>query len=197
MSPLRLEIFETAAEAAQTVVTDTEALEEARLAAYEQGYGAGWEDAFAASQTDGARLQADLAHNLQAMGFTFHEARVHVLRALEPLMRQIATRLLPEIARAALIPTVLEQIMPLAEAAAGTPVKLIFNPAVREPLEAAIAGLTGLPLDLVAEPTLGEGQVYLRLGDSEAEVDLDRAVQAIATAIQSFFDTPQMERAHG
>ena len=197
MCALRLEVFGHDAQAGQTVVTDTEAIEEARLSAYEEGYGAGWEDAFAAQGTDAARVAADLSHNLQALGFTFHEARIHVLRALEPLLRDIAARLLPRIAQESLAPLVVEMVMPLAEAAAGSPIKVIFNPSARAAIEAATNGRASLPLTLVEEPTLGEGQVYLRLGESETQVDLDAAVAGIAAAMQDFFDSTRQERAHG
>lgn len=85
MPPLRLEVFETAAkQGAETVITDLSALEEARLASYEQGFSAGWEDALAAQADDRKQLAADLAHTLQSLSFTYHEARAHILRGLEP-----------------------------------------------------------------------------------------------------------------
>lgn len=80
---LRLEIFESDEPGgpAETVVLDTSALEEARLASYDSGYAAGWEDATAAQSGDQSRIRAELARNLQALSFTYQEARSHVLRA--------------------------------------------------------------------------------------------------------------------
>ena len=190
MRALKLEVFASDAQTAQTVVTDTEALEEARLGAYEQGYGAGWEDAFAAQGTEAARINADLAHNLQALGFTFHEARIHVLRAMEPLLTEIVGRLLPEIAKRTLIPMVMETLLPLAETAGNAPVTLVFNPAARAAIETVTAGSPSLPLTLREEPTLGEGQVLMRLGEIETEVDLDRALADLNAAITTFFARP-------
>lgn len=198
MPPLRLEVFETDTQSAtDPIVTDQEALEEARLAAYEQGYGAGWEDASSAQSDDQARMRADLAHNLQGLGFTFHEARVHVLRAMEPLLTDMVARVLPQAARAALAPLIVETLLPLAAAAAEAPVLLVFNPAAREAIEAVVDQHAGLPMLLSEEPTLGEGQVYLRLGEVETRIDLDAAIGQIAAATRDFFQLSRKEVPHG
>lgn len=189
MKPLlKLEVFETVEPLKKaTVVTDIGALEEARLAAYEQGYSAGWEDASNATSEDQTRIGADLARSIQALGFTYHEARMHVLRAIGPLLQEMVARLLPEMAREALAPVVLETLMPMAETMADAPVSIVMNPAVRPAIEALLERATGLPLTVIEEPTLGEGQVYLRLGDTETHVDLDRATAEIAAAVRGFF----------
>ncbi|WP_145105010.1 flagellar biosynthesis protein [Cereibacter sediminicola] len=195
---IRLETFEVEAEeASDLVVTDTTAIENGRLASYEEGYSAGWEDAVKAQAADQARLQSELSRNMQALGFTFHEARMHVLRALEPLMEALVGRILPEMARETLAPVVLETLMPLAEQMAETPVTLLVNPSVRPEIEALLGQATGLPLSLVDEPSLGDGQVSLRLGEAETRVDLDRAVNEIAGAVRSFFDLDEKEIRHG
>ncbi|MFT4149105.1 MAG: flagellar biosynthesis protein [Paracoccaceae bacterium] len=206
MPPLKLENFN--AEGGETLPPLAEdRLEEARLAAYEAGYSAGWEDATAAQAGDQARMGADLARHLQSLGFTYQEARIHILRAVEPVLQQVVTRLLPEIAREAIAPVVSEALMPLVAGLADTPVELLLNPAARPAVEPRLQATTGLPITVVEEPTLGEGQVYLRLGTgAEARVDLDRAVARIATAVRGFFElsrapqaagAPMAERAHG
>lgn len=195
---LRLEVFETTPRRASSpVVVEADALEEERLEAFDKGYAAGWEDAAASQADDQARIRTDLARHLQSLGFTYHEARVHVLSALKPLLLQIVSRLLPEVARATLAPLVLESLMPLAESLAEQPVALMLNPAARPAVETLIGQITGLPLELKEEPTLSEGQVYIRLGTEEVLVDLDRAVAEIATAVHDFFDLAEKEIQHG
>ncbi|MDN5786670.1 flagellar biosynthesis protein [Pseudorhodobacter sp.] len=198
MPPLRLEVFEESARAGgNTVVTDLSAMEEARLAAYEQGYTAGWEDATAAQQDEKARLSADLAHNLQALGFTYFEARSHVVRALEPLLTDIVGQLLPMVARHALAPRVLEILLPMADEVANAPIELLFNPTARPAIEPLIEMDSSPPISLVEEPTLGEGQVYLRLGAAEARVDLDDAIAQIDRALSDFFTLSTKDTTHG
>ena len=190
---LRLEVFNTdeGRDSSRTVVLDTLSLEEAKLAAYDSGYAAGWEDAVAAQSDDQARIGADLARSLQILGFTFHEARIHVFRALEPLLQEMVGRLLPELARETLAPIVLDVLMPLAESMADAPVALVLNPRARPAVEALLAQATGMPLTIVEETSLGEGQVYLRLGNTETQIDLDRATAEITAAVRGFFELPE------
>jgi flagellar assembly protein FliH len=190
----KLEVFEvssTAKTSSTMVTTEIAAIEEAKLAAYEQGYKAGWDDAAAAQSEDQTRIRADLARNLQQLSFTYQEARAHVLKSLEPLLTEIVGRLLPETARETLAPLVLERTMPLAEDLGDQPMTLVLNPAVRAAVEGLIEQATGLPLVVQEEPTLSEGQVYLRLGEVEAKVDLTRVTAEITAAVRGFFSLTQ------
>lgn len=207
MAPLRLEIFDTAEDGA--VGAGIELLtEEARLAAYEEGYGAGWEDAVTAERADESRLGADLAGHLQALGFTYQEARIHVLRMVEPLLIQVVTKLLPRVAHETIGPIVVEHLMPLAEHMGDTPLHLAVNPLMRERVVARLEAMTlGLPLVVVGDPSFGEGQAHLRLGEAELLVDLDQAITRLTEAVCGFFELSQApdlasaplpaERAHG
>lgn len=189
---LRLEVFpaETPASLAPetaTVVTDLSAMEEARLAAYEQGYAAGWDDAAAAAETDRSKLGADLSQHLQSLGFTYHEARAHVLRAIEPLLAQMTRTILPAMARDALVPVILEVLRPLAAQMALVPVELALHPASRPAVEQALLMEASLPLAIVEDATLGPAEARLRLGETERRIALDEAVAAIGAAVTDFF----------
>lgn len=190
MPALRLEVFDTvtAGDGAPQPLVEASALDEAKVASFEQGYSAGWEDAAAAHEGDQARIRADLARNLQSLAFTFQDARTHVLQAIRPLILEMTTRLLPEVAREALAPAVLEAVMPLADVLADAPLTLVLNPAVRDRVEALVAQATGLPIQIEEEPSLGEGQVYIRMGPTETKVDLTQMTDDIATAVRSFFN---------
>ena len=199
MCALRLEVFDMpdAPVARSSVVMDQGALEDIRMLAYEQGYTAGWDDAAAAQTDDQTRIQADFARNLQSLGFTFQEARMHVLRAVQPLIHEIVTCLLPEVARESLPSVALETLMPMVDELADAPVTIVLNPASRPAVEALLAQATGLPLTVLEEPTLGEGQVYLRLGDIETRIDLGRATAEIAAAVRDFFDLKEKDQLYG
>ena len=196
---LKLEVFETETPGpgAKTVVLDSMLLEETKLASYDAGYSAGWEDAASAQSADQTRVRADLARNLQSLSFTFHEARTHVLRALEPLLAEMVGRFLPDLARETLAPLVLDVLMPLAEKMADAPVTLVLNPVARPAVEALLDQATGMPLTLVEEPSLSEGQVYLKLGETETQINLDRATAEITAAVRGFFELPEKESKNG
>lgn len=190
MPGLRLEVFDTvtAGNGAPQPLIEASALDEAKIASFEQGYSAGWEDAAAAQASDQSRISADLARNLQSLAFTFQDARTHVLQAIRPLILEMTSRLLPEVAREALAPAVLEAVMPLADDLADAPLTLVLNPAVRDRVETLVAQATGLPMRIEEEPSLGEGQVYIRLGPTETKVDLTRVTDDIAAAVRGFFN---------
>jgi flagellar assembly protein FliH len=196
----KLEVFDTdpaPRPASAMVMTQASALDEAKLAGYEQGYKAGWDDAVAAQSEDQTRIRADLARNLQQLSFTYQEARSHILKAVQPLLEEMVNRLLPETARETLAPLVLEQVMPMAEDLTDQPVTLVLNPSVRVAVETLIAQATGLPMRIEEEPTLPEGQVYIRLGGSEAQVDLTRVTADIAAAVRGFFSLTEESGTHG
>ncbi len=190
MPTLRLEVFDTvtAGDGAPQPLIEASALDEAKVASFEQGYSAGWEDAAAAQDGDQSRIRADLARNLQSLAFTFQDARTHVLQAIRPLILEMTGRLLPEVAREALAPAVLEALMPLADDLADAPLRLVLNPAVRQSVESLVAQATGLPLEIEEEPSLGEGQVYIRLGPAETKVDLTQVTDDITAAVRGFFN---------
>lgn len=199
MPALKLEIFDTATTADGTLqqLVEASAVDEAKVAAFEQGYSAGWEDAAAAQSGDQTRIQADLARNLQSLAFTFQDARSHVLQAIRPLILEMTNRLLPEMAREALAPTVLDALMPMADELADAPLTLVLNPAVRERVEVLVAQATGLPLVIEEEPSLGEGQVFIRFGPAETKVDLTQVTADISAAVRAFFSLTNPETPHG
>jgi flagellar assembly protein FliH len=190
MSALRLEVFDTAPAADGTMqpLVEATAVEEAKVASFEQGYSAGWDDAVAAQQGDQDRIRADLARNLQSLAFTFQDARSHVLQSIKPLILEMVNRLLPEVARETLAPTVLEAVMPMAEELADAPLTLVLNPAVRGQIEDLLTEATGLPMVIEEEPTMPDGQVYIRFGSSETKVDLGQATTEIAIAVRAYFN---------
>jgi hypothetical protein len=190
MSALRLEVFDMASapDGSLRPLVEATVVEEAKVASFEQGYSAGWDDAVAAQQGDQGRIRADLARNLQSLSFTFQDARSHVLQAIRPLILEMINRLLPEVAREALGPTVLEAVMPMAADLADAPLTLVANPAVRGQIEDLLLQAIGLPMVIEEEPTMPDGQVYIRFGGSEAKVDLGQVTTDISIAVRAFFN---------
>ena len=197
--PLHLEVFdmEVGPDGSVQPLVQASALEDAKITSFEQGYTAGWDDAVAAQETDQLRIRSDLARNLQSLAFSFQEARAHVLQAIRPLILEMTNRLLPEMAREALAPTVLETLMPMADEMADTPLTLILNPNVRAQVQSLLDQATGLPMVIEEEPSLSEGQVYIRFGTSETKVDLAQATADITQAVRAFFSLTNEEKPHG
>ncbi len=188
----RLEVFETPkGPDREIVVTDRNAVEENRAAAWEQGYRAGWDDAEAALAQSGEQTRAELERNLMALAFTWQEARAHILGAMEPLLVTMASLLLPRLARETLAPVIAEELLPMLAEAADQPAVLTLNPAARAEVEAFLSRTPGLRFDIREDSTLAAAEVFLRLGVREVSIDLPRVTEEIITAVQDFFTLSQ------
>lgn len=174
-----------------------ELIEAERSAAFEKGYRAGWDDAAAAQSEDESRIGAEFARNLQDLGFTFHEARSHVMRALEPLLGEIVAKVLPRLVTETLGQTVVDELLPLAENASDSPIEVVVSPDARPTLERFLTDATSVPLTIVEENTLAEGQVYLRMGQVERQIDMTSAVDRIGQAIRAVYDLNDKATTHG
>ena len=104
-----------------------ELLEKIRLEGYEAGYKAGWDDAVNAEEEEQNRIGAEFARNLQDMGFTFHEARAHVLNTLEPLLLGMVEKVLPDLVSQTIGHSIIEEMLPLATPAADPPLEVVIR----------------------------------------------------------------------
>ena len=190
---LNLESFDPLQQEASDGAPDETELAEQRLQSYEQGYAAGWDDAVGAQSADMARLRTELGRNLTEMSLSFHEARQHVLASLGPLLTEMVTKVLPQIAHKALPHVVLEQLAPLADALSGTPVEVRTAPANVGPVERLLGESGSLPVKVTADETLSEGQAFLGTGRQDALIDLDTVVAAIGDAVTAFLESSRTE----
>jgi flagellar biosynthesis/type III secretory pathway protein FliH len=200
MSRVQLEVFHlsTPTPASDIVVLGKVELEESRLAAFDKGYAAGWDDATTAAQTERSRIENEVTRNLQALGFTFQEARMHLLRGLRPLLSTMMGRLLPALSREILNEHILEALMPHAETALEAPAHLHVNARSTRHVEDLATKAKGLNIKIVVDDSLSDGQVFLRFDDGrETLIDLDRASQQILDVVNAFFDRSEQERKYG
>ncbi|TDL87006.1 flagellar biosynthesis protein [Meridianimarinicoccus aquatilis] len=169
-----------------------------RLSAFEKGYKAGWDDSSSALSAENQRLSVDFATNLTDLSFTYHEARTHILKGFESLLKQSTEKLLPQIAKAALPQLIWEQIEHLAETSASRPLTLLVSPEARADVESILPKDTSIPIEVREEQTLAEGQVYLRSGVTEVGIDTSAVLSKIEVAVNEFFQTQTEEnKAHG
>lgn len=188
----QLEVFEAGRSPGRdVVVTNTASVEENRAAAWEQGYRAGWDDSEAAHMQNGNRVRAELEQNLMTLAFTWQEARAHILGAMEPLLQEIVSRLLPDLARETLGPILVGQLMPMVAEAAEHPANLTLHPAARPQVETLLSRRPGLLFEIFEDPGLGEAQVFLRLGAREVSINLSRVTESIIRSVQDFFTLSQ------
>jgi len=181
----------------QASTPSKEVIEASRLEGFEAGYQAGWDDATRAQAEEQGRIGAEFARNLQDLGFTFQEARAHVMHALEPLLSGMVEKVLPRLVSETIGQTIIEEVMPLAATAADTPIEVVVSPASRPVLDELLAKTLSIPFELVEEPTLAEGQVFLRSGNLERHIDFTTAVDRIGAAINSLYELNEKAFNHG
>lgn len=153
---------------------------------YDAGYKAGWEDAERRHESEAQRLSEALLHSVQDLSFTLHEARVHVLKMLRPLVESMIGALVPEAAKAALPVIVADEIEQLAVGLADEPLTLRISADDRLMLERALTGVqSSLQVKLVVEPSLVAGQVLISTENLEKRIDLDEVQTRITTALRT------------
>jgi len=155
-------------------------------AAFERGYKAGWDDCERQAKDSRASVGAEFARNIQDLGFTYHEARAHVLSGIEPLLATIVGKVLPSLATATLGQSVVEELKELAETAAESPVTILVAPETHDLVAEFLAETTALPYRLVADETLTGWQVFFRLGAHERQLNLGGVIDRVAARIAAF-----------
>ncbi|PRY24414.1 flagellar assembly protein FliH [Aliiruegeria haliotis] len=186
--PIKLECFDNAfREEAVPTRVDVD-IEDEKLKSFDSGYRAGWEDAANAHSEEQARISSELAGNLQALSFTYHEARSAILSELEGLLRGVVDSVLPGSIRDMLGETVLSQIASNAEGLSDVTLEIVVSPDNIEVIEALIQDRTDLPATIAAEASLGAGQAFLRIGESERKIDLDSTLEELSASMTAFFE---------
>lgn len=193
--PLRLEVFEIADFTVGPALLMPEEIEDIRLNAYERGYLAGWEDGGAQQDADEATRRALIEKQVEQLNFTYHDARGHVLKALRPLLAALLDTVVPAAVRALIVPLVVEQLSPLAHAAAEAPITLQIARGSRARFEAALAGQMLPPIDIIETDDLAEGQASFGFSAAETRVDLTHVAEGLARAVERFY-LIQSEESH-
>lgn len=173
---------------AHTTELDSEDMaEDEKLQAFEDGYKAGWLDATAAHETEQGRISIDFAQNLQDLSFTYQEARSKLIRALRPVFEQIIEKLVPELIGPSLRAHLLEQFMKLIQEQTESAIEITVSCKNFDTIESFLKDQSNVPFNLIAEAALGDGQVYLRAGQSETSISIDEVAREITLAMEGFF----------
>jgi len=169
----------------------------AKTEAFEQGYKAGWDDAVQADAENHERISAEFARNLQDLGFTFHEAKMHVLKTLDKFLAQVLETLLPGVVAQTMGHRILEELKPMAQDVAETPIQVIVHPATRPALEPLLAEASSIQLEIIDEPSLGMGQVSLKAAKSEKIIDMQAILQSISSGVETMQSINTKESRYG
>ncbi len=177
------------AETATLLMSSLE-LEEQRLAAFEKGYAAGWDDAVSADAQSRARLSEVLTQNLRDTVFSYHEAMAQMQRALIPLFDAISEQLLPGLIEAGLPMRLAPALQDIATDAMARPLVLSVPRGTETSISPLLPTEIGIEMVVEDDDTLTEGQVRLHLDDGGIDIDLTTLASEMRDAFAAFaFET--------
>ena len=164
----------------------------ALASSHDTGYKAGWNDGAQSVQNEQTKMTADISVALQEAGFTYFEARQHVMNTMRPLIETMVAQLLPELAKRGLAERVANELLDIADRV-DTPIVISCAEGYEEELSSIIAKSVSFPVEVQPEETLSSTQVILNYDDGRSLIDLDGAIETIKSCIAEFYSAAQGE----
>ena len=163
-------------------------LEEERLASFDKGYRSGWDDATEAHKREQDTIDMEFAGALQSMSFTYHEARSALQKDVQEFMNEVMRKLLPGQSGEILAAHIVDVINAEVDGGIDKVIELTVAPDKSALMRKLIAGKVAPNLRVIEETSVGSGQAYLRMGDGEQKIDIERALAEMTVAMNAFFD---------
>lgn len=169
-----------------------EELEDEKLQAFEAGYQAGWDDSTKAQADLSATVSSTLAANLQDASFQYHEMRSQLTRSMREMMQAIVEKVLPDMARKSLGAHVVQLVETQTRQALEANIEIHVHPDNLEQVERVIANVS-IECSLVPSARTAPEQLFIRIGENEQSIDLERVIQEIHEAVAAFFEVQNEE----
>jgi hypothetical protein len=171
-------------------------VEDARLGAFEKGYQAGWDDASSALATEQSHISSELARNLQDIKITYQDAYIHIIEVMKPLLITLVESALPSLATDTIGARVVEEIVEIMRQNNDALILLTVSPGSRSKIEPLINQFFSNRVSFFEDPSLGEGQVYLRFADEERSINLEPLFSEMASTLAGFYSGSMKEILH-
>ena len=168
-----------------------------KSAQFEKGYAAAWKDVLEKQDNQRQAWETQLTHSLQDLSFTYHEASAHILESLQPLLEKMLATLLPQIAEQTLPHIIAEQIMEHLTTQGQPRVQITSAPDTRIELDALMPDNPELSIEMVEDPSLVTGLVFLRIGKVEQQVNTTKVATNICSTITGFFQENKKDLKYG
>lgn len=183
---LRLEVFETPDAPATAAYLDPRSAEKLRDTAYEQGYGAGWQDALDQMRDEDALRRAATFEAVQALSFTYAEARAMVDSQLATVIADLLAQIVPDACALSLPARVAQELRVLLARDASAPLQVLCAPDSVPLLSPLLADLpAGARVALVAEPSFTAAQVSVQGQGQRRCIDLSSVTETLRAALSA------------
>lgn len=183
---------DTSAKLEPAAFSDT-ALDDLRLNSYEQGYSAGWEDSQKASEKLGIRATETLLRSLEDMSFTYHEVRTQMIRDMNPFLEALFQTVVPSLAQTGMAENIRQDLERAFEQGLASGATLYVAPGAVGLFETLMSETLPMPVNLEEDPCLRSSQVSLKIGQSEAVLDLDAVLKGIEREVDAHFSYDKKE----
>ena len=161
-------------------------IEEQKLASYETGYSAGWDDAVTAKDNEVTKISSELASSLEDLSFTFHEAQSQLLETLDPMFKVLTSAVLPDAMAASFGHHIVDQLTDMAKSQADQPINIVVSPGEGAAVRALLTRSFSVPVTVREDVGLSAGQAFLKVGGVERELNSAALIDAIKDSIEAF-----------
>ena len=163
-----------------------EVVEEQKLASFEKGYSAGWDDAVTTKDKETTRISATLASSLEDLNFTYQEAQSQLIESLDPMFKVLTSAVLPDAMSATFGHHIVDQMMDMARGQTDQPMTIVVSPGEGTAVRALLPEAFSVPVKVSEDESLSPGQAYLRVGSSEREINSSGLMESIEDSIDAF-----------
>lgn len=163
-----------------------ELIEEQRLASFENGYTAGWDDAVTAKDQENTRISAELASSLEDLNFTYQEAQSQLLDSLDPMFKVLTSAVLPDAMAASFGHHIVDQLAGMAKGQTDQPMQIVVAPGEGAAVRSLLPEKFSVPVTVREDSVLSPGQAYLSVGSAECEINCDALLESIQDSIEAF-----------
>lgn len=168
-------------------------LEDEKLKSFEEGFQAGWEDSLKAQIETKQKVSSDFAKNLQEISFGYHEARHGLLKSLRPLFEEIFKKLMPATAYANIGTQVVDQLNDMVRDQSDQLIEIVVSPINQESIQGLMEQKIPEPFVVLSQTDLAEGQVYIRIGSLEREINMDHVIEQIQQCADNLFEQESVD----
>ena len=184
---LLFEDFSRLATAKDPVATRFEEdLEDQKLKSFEQGYGAGWEDAVKAQTATGRHVAEAMVDAINQSQMTRDDAIKSLSELIESLFCQVVEKTLPKAAHAAFCEKILDLVNETVGRFGQAPISVRACSSQVGALKELVADCLPPGSTVTAEHDLAEDQVRIAVQTEEISADLPRLFNELETVTQAF-----------
>jgi flagellar biosynthesis/type III secretory pathway protein FliH len=180
-----------------TVSLTEEEEEERRLAAFEEGYAAGWEDSAKAYGQEKGQSLSDLASSLADIHFTFQDAYSAILKEMEPVLRKMIDAVLPELATRSIGAHAVAELMNTLKNTPGVDLTITAHPSAKDRIATALHDATMPPVHLLTDDGFSPSQLIIGTESAETEINFETVFKGLEASLATLLHAEPKDARHG